>query len=560
MNMRYTILHNLLLILILATAPGLLPSGGKLAAQSIRIVPKKLYVRNDSLHVLLNMNLSEVRAGNGSAFIFTPELAGPTGQRLVLPPVIVSGSRRARQDRREYALSPRIDEPRPYRILREGRKTGTQDKIVNYSISAPYVSWMRNASLLLRQEGKECCGRDLLALDTLKHNLLISSVPSVLPDIPLPTTPFAGRTTGVLPAPRKRVTGTGIPPASASVAEVQSAIPAVPALNRPAASIDWSASQVDYYAAMVSFLTPDGTTVGKHRMESAVLYLDYPVGKDDIYPDYKNNRTEIDKIDRILSPLMSNRFSTVSRIRVRGYASPDGNYRDNERLAQARSQLFVSYLLDAYNLPRSRVDVSSVAEDWEGLKELLHQAQPPYTEAVLNVIRRYGIFDGREKQLMDLQGGVPYKDMLYRFFPRLRRIEVVVEYDIRKVNGGEASELIYTHPDLLSLEEMYEVACYYRPGSDQYREVYEVAAFHFPTDVVANVNAASAVMLTGDLISAWEYLRKAESDPRAWNNMGVLTLMEGDPAGAISWFRKAVGVEPRKARANLQLAERLLGR
>ena len=96
------------------------------------------------------------------------------------------------------------------------------------------------------------------------------------------------------------------------------------------------------------------------------------------------------------------------------------------------------------------------------------------------------------------------------------------------------------------------MARYYRPGTEQYREVYEIAAFHFPDDVVANVNAASAVMLTGDLTSAWDYLRKVEADPRAWNNLGVLTLMEGDPSGA------AVGVEPRKARKNLEIAESYL--
>ena len=70
--------------------------------------------------------------------------------------------------------------------------------------------------------------------------------------------------------------------------------------------------------------------------------------------------------------------------------------------------------------------------------------------------------------------------------------------------------------------------------------------------------AASAVMLTGDLISAWNYLSKVEADPRAWNNIGVLNLMEGNPEGAAIWFRKAVGVEPRKARANLQLVERMI--
>ena len=104
---------------------------------------------------------------------------------------------------------------------------------------------------------------------------------------------------------------------------------------------------------------------------------------------------------------------------------------------------------------------------------------------------------------------------------------------------------------------MYSVARYYRPGTEQYREVYEVAAFHFPDDVITNVNAASAVMLTGDLKSAWGYLRKVEADPRAWNNLGVLMLMEGNPEGAAVWFRKAVGVEPRKARRNLQFAEGL---
>ena len=79
---------------------------------------------------------------------------------------------------------------------------------------------------------------------------------------------------------------------------------------------------------------------------------------------------------------------------------------------------------------------------------------------------------------------------------------------------------------------MYETAHTTVPALTSTARVYEIAAFHFPDDVTANVNAASAVMLTGDLISAWNYLRKVEADPRAWNNMGVLTLMEGNPEGA----------------------------
>ena len=254
-----------------------------------------------------------------------------------------------------------------------------------------------------------------------------------------------------------------------------------------------------------------------------------------------------------MTPLLDSDFSEIDEIRICGYASPDGNYRDNETLS-TRAARFSEYVRITYGLPRSLFSVSSVAEDWEGLIDLLQQTSPPYREAALDIIRRYGIFNGRERELMNLQGGIPYKTMLRELFPRLRRIEVTVSYRVRAVSSDEATDLLYTHADLLSLEEIYEVARYYRPGTDQYREIYEIAAYHFPDDVVANINATSAVMLTGDLISAWEYLRKAEADPRAWNNIGVLTLMEGNPEGAAVWFRKAVGLEPRKARANLKIA------
>ena len=537
--------HNLILILLEVLF--CFHFNGKVTAQGIRIVPGKLYVKKDSLHVNLTMYLDGISVGSGTAFFFTPVMSGKKKQSLSLPAVIISGKRRARNDRREAFLSPLSpdrNEPQPFRQIIAGRNYPNAP--INYQIAVPYASWMQQAALLLQQEYKECCGKELLALDTLKRSLSISSVPP------------AARENEFQAKPQSRpVQEESIQNTSGGNTTVYT-YKNIPATGKPAAPVVLSIADVDQYAVMVSFLPSEGGMGNKHRTEGAVLYFDYPLGKDDLYPDYKNNREEINKVEKILGPLTDNRFSTLARLRIRGYSSPDGPYGDNERLAKARSGLFARYLRDAYNIPRSSIEVSSEAEDWEGLVDLLQTYRPAYTDAALDIIRRYGIFNGREKHLMDLQGGAPYKDMLRRFFPKLRRIEVVVQYDVREVNGAEASELIYTHPDLLSLDEMYAVARYYRPGSDQYREVYEVAAYHFPNDVVANVNAASAVMLTGDLISAWNYLSKVEADPRAWNNIGVLNLMEGNPECSAIWFRKAVGVEPRKARANLQLVERMI--
>ena len=67
-----------------------------------------------------------------------------------------------------------------------------------------------------------------------------------------------------------------------------------------------------------------------------------------------------------------------------------------------------------------------------------------------------------------------------------------------------------------------------------------------------SINAASAVIMAGDPVSARQYLNKVADDPRAWNDFGVLAYLEGDRKKAEKWFRKALGIEPEKARKNLK--------
>ena len=484
---------------------------GKTEGQAIHIIPQKISVHDDSLHIVLSMDLNSVKPGSLTALTFTPVLTD-TAHRLPLPPVVVSGTKRNRYEQRERALSNKAA-PAPYRILR-----GNMSGQVDYKVTVPYASWMAHAALLLTQEIKDCCDLRLLATDTLTGNLALGGdhAPSLPYLVPSATPHWAQK-------PRRT-------------------------------SVILSGKTLASCIPMVSFLTPLPEKDGKQRSGKATLYIDYPLNKYDIIPDFRNNRQELGKMDSILTPVLESGYTKIKQISIRGYASPDGPYLHNEELSTNRSQHFTNYIKNIYRLPQELFTVSSVAEDWDGLVRLLEQTDPPYRQEVLRTIRRYGIFEGREKQLMELPGNV-YGKLCRDLFPLLRRIEVVVNYQVARIETKDAATLIYSHPELLSLEEMYEVARYYRPGTVQYREVYEIAAYHFPQDVIANVNAASAVMLGGDLKAAWNYLSKVEDDPRAWNNMGVLTLMEGDPAGAAVWFRKAVGVEPLKARANLQKAE-----
>ena len=473
-----------------------------------------VFTQGDSLHIELLLNLSDAKAGNAEAYLYTPVLRG-AGRLQELPAVVVSGRRRARADHRRQALQPSPGYLPPYRTLYDRNR---KDSII-YKVSVAYSPWMEHASLVLMRERRDCCRMKMLGVEPVITDLALTS-------------PF-------------------------HVPQGQTVIPqAIVERSENAANRQETQSRPDCMpcaecTAMVTYLIPDMETK-KHRSESATLYIDYPTGVYDVRREFHNNRPELEKLDSLMRPLTEGNLASISSISICGYASPDGTYKDNEILASNRARCFKEYMHTTYAPEHDLYKVSSVPEDWDGLVELLQRHPMNHGDEVLSLIARIGIFEGREKQLMDMHGGAVYRELLKSYFPQLRRIRITVGYEARAFNIEEAASLIYTHPRLLSLQEMYRVAAFYRPGTEQYREIYEIAAYHFPDDVLANINAASAVIMAGDPVSARQYLNKVADDPRAWNDFGVLAYLEGDRKKAEKWFRKALGIEPEKARKNLK--------
>lgn len=82
-------LHIIMYTFVVACLSGLT---GKIAAEGIRIVPQSVTVKNDSLHLWLEMDLNSVHVNSLAAVIFTPELAGKKGssQKITLPSVVIT--------------------------------------------------------------------------------------------------------------------------------------------------------------------------------------------------------------------------------------------------------------------------------------------------------------------------------------------------------------------------------------------------------------------------------------------------------------------------------------
>ncbi len=274
-------------------------------------------------------------------------------------------------------------------------------------------------------------------------------------------------------------------------------------------------------SGMVTWLEPEEEVV-KHRETSVTADLTYPQGGTRVMYDFGNNAAELSRIDRILSPLMDGDVYDIRSVRIDGYASIEGQWDTNERLARERAEDFRRWLGERHR-GMGMVTVAAHGEDWDGLVKMIREdAQMPYRYEALALIDSYGIFGGREKHLMDLGQGVPYRYMYRYFFPKLRRMEVTFEYEVGALEGEGARKVMASRPGDLSHAEMLRTL---RQQKMDALTMYRRIASQYPGDAVALINASSAEMVAGNAEEAWQYLQFVQDDPRAANNMKVYKLL-----------------------------------
>lgn len=62
---------------------------------------------------------------------------------------------------------------------------------------------------------------------------------------------------------------------------------------------------------------------------------------------------------------------------IKGYASPEGSYTNNVRLAKGRTATLKDYVLGQYSFPSSIIATSYEPEDWEGLRRYVENQTLP---------------------------------------------------------------------------------------------------------------------------------------------------------------------------------------
>ena len=180
-----------------------------------------------------------------------------------------------------------------------------------------------------------------------------------------------------------------------------------------------------------------------------------------------------------------------------GYASPEGPYRNNVRLAEGRTKAVRDYVERLYDFPAKVYFTSSVPEDWDGLREYVAKSNLADRDAILAFIDERTPIEDRNDQLRS-RFPESYRFLLENEYPWLRHTDYYIHYTIRQYTTvEEILSVMEKTPSNLSLNEFFTAAKSFPEGSKEFCDILEKAVLYYPHDERANLNAANAAMSKG---------------------------------------------------------------
>ncbi len=310
------------------------------------------------------------------------------------------------------------------------------------------------------------------------------------------------------------------------------------------------------YRPVFLYVRPAAEAV-KHRALSGQAYIDFPVNWTAIQENYRNNVDELAKIRLTIDSVRGDEDFVLTSITIKGYASPEGKYANNVRLAKGRTESLKAYVNGLYHFGKDFIGTEYEPENWEGLRSFVEASSLPNKKAILEVIDGSLEPDAKEKALAT-QFAEDYIIIKENCYPALRRTDYKIEYQVRHyADAKEIRSLIDSRPQNLSLEEFYMAAQDLEAGCEEFNNIFETAVKMFPHDEAANLNAGVSALQCGDLKRAARYLDRAGESAEAVYARGVLAALQQNYSKADELFKQVSDILPQAADARKQIEENL---
>lgn len=310
--------------------------------------------------------------------------------------------------------------------------------------------------------------------------------------------------------------------------------------------------EIYYPQYIISFVEPEPEPI-KVRAESHSAYINFKVDRYEILENYKSNNTELASIINSIEKVKDDDDLTITSITIEGWASPEATEQHNKILSENRANSLADYVTKKTAIARDDIHAIGRGEDWINLKTIVEGTTILSKDKILEIINSSATLDQKDQQLNDLVPPTIYQRLLGEIYPRLRRNDYRIEYNVRNFNIEEAKALVDSDPRKLSVGELYKVAGTYEKGSKEYNHVMAVAAKTYPSVVAAAVNQASLLMAEKKYAEALDVLSKSDqNDARILAAQGYAYINMGDQAKAKAAWEKAAAKGQADAKHNLE--------
>ncbi|GHV14097.1 hypothetical protein FACS1894169_02370 [Bacteroidia bacterium] len=209
-------------------------------------------------------------------------------------------------------------------------------------------------------------------------------------------------------------------------------------------------------------------------------------------------------------------------IEVSAYASPDGGYKLNDKLAEQREKNTSGYLSKDFKKNNLDVEINSkyTAQDWDGFQKLVQASSLQDKDLVLRVLSMYPDPETREKEIKNIS--IVYSDLAETILPKLRRSRLMANVEV-----------------IGKTDEELKIAA---TGNGISELAVEELLYAANLDGVSKERVYTAIT------------QKFPNDYRGWNNLGAYYFQNGQTSKAIQAFNKAAQLSSRAPEANMNLA------
>ena len=250
----------------------------------------------------------------------------------------------------------------------------------------------------------------------------------------------------------------------------------------------------------------------------------------------------------------------LDNIEVSAYASPDGGYELNEKLANKRQDVTNDYLQKEMKKAKldAPVDTKYTAEDWEGFQELVAASDIQDKDVILRVLSMYKDPEEREQQIKNISAA--FRELTDGILPQLRRARMTINYQLVGRDDEQILAQMKSDATQLSIEEILYGATLYDNNVASSEAAYKKAIELYKNDPRAYNNLACLAYAKGKYDEAKQWLNMAAAIDRNQAetnaNLGLLALKQGDMLSAESYIAKAANANGlNEVLGNLHLAQ-----